>query len=53
VKFVRKAALLVLFQPVIVAEAFAHPSDRGADVQLVLRQREGHVPLRIRGKPIK
>ena len=45
VEFVREAAVGVLLQPVIVAEALAQPRHRVADLQLLGGQGEGHREL--------
>ena len=44
-----KPPSVVLFQPIIVAEALAQPRHRGADLLLLRGQCEGHVALRSRG----
>ena len=45
VEFMRKAALSILGEPVIVAKALAQPGDRGPDLPLLLGQLVGHARL--------
>ncbi len=47
VKLARKAALLVLPQPIIVAKARAQPRDRLTDLLLLRAQGEAHLALRL------
>ena len=49
VKFVRKAALVVFREPVIVAEPRAEPQHRCPDLPLLLGQGEAHAALPTRG----